>query len=183
MLLGVLVDYGGEGSDAGNDSDDEEEDLPADEVGADFMDDAKKHGATGLVAGEEYVKRRYVFGIKGIPRKETNWLEVSCDFPSMSLTSLAHLFRILPDWFLRNAGTKGGKSSKADIPIESSGELYSHVFGTTATPFERLVVDRKIMGPCWLNITAPKINKGEAVHSVSQNSTLCDLAHSIHWRS
>jgi len=109
MLLGVLVDYGGEGSDAGNDSDDEEEDLPADEVGADFMDDAKKHGATGLVAGEEYVKRRYVFGIKGIPRKETNWLEVSCDFPSMSLTSLAHLFREEVDSKLRGL-SEGGRS-------------------------------------------------------------------------
>jgi hypothetical protein len=34
------------------------------------------------VPAKEYVKRRYVFGIKGIPRKETNWLEVSADFPS-----------------------------------------------------------------------------------------------------
>lgn len=98
LMLGFrFADYGGEGSDAGNDSDDEEEDLPADEVGADFIDDAKKHGATGLVAGEEYVKRRYVFGIKGIPRKETNWLEVSCNFPSESRVSLFHLCLYLSD--------------------------------------------------------------------------------------
>lgn len=41
--------------------------------------------------------------------------------------------------------------------------MYTRVFGSTATPFERFVVDRKIMGPCWLNIKSPKINKGDAV--------------------
>ncbi|GAA5895337.1 DNA-directed DNA polymerase alpha catalytic subunit POL1 [Sporobolomyces salmoneus] len=134
--------YAGEadGSDAGNNSDDEDEEFPAEEVGEDFCDDAKKAGADGLVPAKEYVKRRYVFGIKGIPRKETNWLEVSSNFP-----------------------TTRGKAAKQDIPVDASGNLYSRVFGTTATPFERLVVDRKIMGPCWLNVTAPKINKGEAI--------------------
>ncbi|GAA5933337.1 uncharacterized protein JCM15063_001287 [Sporobolomyces koalae] len=133
--------YGADGSDAGNDSDDDEDDLPADEVGHDFCEDAKKQGATGLEPAVDYVKRRYVFGIKGIPRKETNWLEVSADFPS----------------------NKAGRMSKSDIPVDASGELYSHVFGTTATPFERFVVDRKVMGPCWLNVKAPKVNKGEAI--------------------
>lgn len=70
--------------------------------------------------------------------------------------------------------TKAGRSSKSDIPIDASGNLYTHVFGTTATPFERLVVDRKIMGPCWLNVTAPKINKGEAV-SFSESDLSCIL--------
>ncbi|GAA5981594.1 hypothetical protein JCM5350_008038 [Sporobolomyces pararoseus] len=133
--------YGAGGSDAGDNSDDEDGEFPAEEVAADFIDDAQKHGATGLVAAQDYVKKRYVFGIKGIPRNETNWLEVSADFPT----------------------TKAGRSSKSDIPIDASGNFYTHVFGTTATPFERLVVDRKIMGPCWLNVTAPKINKGEAI--------------------
>ncbi|GAA5897364.1 hypothetical protein JCM5296_004143 [Sporobolomyces johnsonii] len=125
----------------GDDSDDEDDELPCSDVAMDFCDDAQKHGATNVVAGEEYVKRRYAFGIKGVPRKETNWLEVTCDFPS----------------------SKGGKSGKADIPIDASGEQYTHVFGTTATVFERFVVDRKIMGPCWLNVKAPKVNRGEAI--------------------
>lgn len=56
-----------------------------------------------------------------------------------------------------------GKRNEVDIPIDASGEMYTRVFGSTATPFERFVVDRKIMGPCWLNIKSPKINKGDAV--------------------
>jgi hypothetical protein len=75
------------------------------------------------------------------------------------------------------SATKGGKTGKSDIPIDASGELYSHVFGTTATPFERLVVDRKIMGPCWLNVTAPKVNKGEAVSLGNDAVSLLYEAH------
>lgn len=56
-----------------------------------------------------------------------------------------------------------GKRNEADIPIEATGEMYTHVFGSTATPFERFVVDRKIMGPCWLKVKSPQINKGDAV--------------------
>ncbi|GAA6059765.1 hypothetical protein JCM10212_001973 [Sporobolomyces blumeae] len=133
--------YGADGSSDAGGSDDEAEELAFEDVAMDFCDDAKRHGATGLETGDAYVKRRYVFGIKGVPRHETNWLEVSCDFPS----------------------GKGGQSRKSDIPIDASGEMYSRVFGTTATPFERFVVDHKIMGPCWLSVKNPKINKGEAI--------------------
>lgn len=56
-----------------------------------------------------------------------------------------------------------GKRNEPDIPIEASGEHYSRVFGSTATPFERFVIDRKIMGPSWLNISKPKLNTGDAV--------------------
>lgn len=59
-----------------------------------------------------------------------------------------------------------GKRNEADIAVDASGEMYSHVFGSTATPFERFVVDRKIMGPCWLNIKGPNVNKGDAVRRV-----------------
>lgn len=34
---------------------------------------------------EAFVKKKYAFGTKGIPREETNWLEVLCDFPCMLL--------------------------------------------------------------------------------------------------
>lgn len=34
----------------------------------------------------------------------------------------------------------------------STGPTFSHIFGTNTTPFELLVVKRKIMGPCWLEI-------------------------------
>ncbi|GAA5879617.1 hypothetical protein JCM3774_004286 [Rhodotorula dairenensis] len=131
------AEYYGEDAD-GEDSDDEGEELPFDDVEGDFVDDANsKWNLKNVASTKGFVKRRYAFGIKGVPRKETNWLEVTCDFPV-------------------------GKRNEVDVPIDASGEMYSRVFGSTATPFERFVVDRKIMGPCWLNIKSPKINKGDA---------------------
>ncbi|GAA5888512.1 hypothetical protein JCM6882_008978 [Rhodosporidiobolus microsporus] len=129
--------YGGDVDE--DDSDDEDGDeLPFDDVEAGFTDDASdKWNLQNVRCTKEYVKRRYAFGIKGVPRVETNWLEVECDFPA-------------------------NKRNEVDIPIDASGEHYSRVFGSTATPFERFVVDRKIMGPCWLNIKSPKVNKGDA---------------------
>ncbi|GAA5963816.1 hypothetical protein JCM8115_006341 [Rhodotorula mucilaginosa] len=128
--------YGEDGDDEG--SDDENEELSFDDVESDFIDDAQgKWNLKNVASTKGFVKRRYAFGIKGVPRKETNWLEVTCDFPV-------------------------GKRNEVDIPIDASGEMYTRVFGSTATPFERFVVDRKIMGPCWLNIKSPKINKGDA---------------------
>ncbi|GAA6024619.1 hypothetical protein JCM10207_001023 [Rhodosporidiobolus poonsookiae] len=129
--------YGADADD--EDSDDEDGDeLPFDDVEVGFMDEARdRWNLQNATCTKGYVKRRYAFGIKGIPRVETNWLEVSCDFPS-------------------------GKRSETDIPIDASGEYYSRVFGSTATAFERFVVDRKIMGPCWLNVKNVKVNKGDA---------------------
>ncbi|GAA5986163.1 hypothetical protein JCM11641_004732 [Rhodosporidiobolus odoratus] len=128
--------YGGEVDE--EDSDDEGDDLPFDDVEMGFMDDAKdRWNLQNAACAKDYVERRYAFGIKGVPRTETNWLEVTCDFPA-------------------------NKRNEVDIPIDASGEHYSRVFGSTATPFERFVVDRKIMGPCWLHIKGPKVNKGDA---------------------
>ena len=36
--------------------------------------------------------------------------------------------------------------------MNTSGSTFSHVFGTNTSPFELLVVKRKIMGPGWLEI-------------------------------
>ncbi|BGP59681.1 DNA-directed DNA polymerase alpha catalytic subunit pol1 [Rhodotorula toruloides] len=128
--------YGGEVDE--DDSDDEDDELPFDDVEGDFLDDAKgKWNLRNVSSTQGYVKRRYAFGIMGVPRKKTNWLEVTCDFPA-------------------------GKRNESDIPIDAAGEQYSHVFGSTATAFERFVVAHKIMGPCWLNISKPKANKGDA---------------------
>lgn len=60
--------------------------------------------------------------------------------------------------------TEGGR----DIPLNASGERYSHVFGSNTSPFELFVVERKIMGPCWLNITGAEVTKEE----VSEAETL-----------
>lgn len=52
----------------------------------DFEDVAEKYGVTGISCGEDFVKRKYAFGIRGIPRGETDWVEATCDFPSASLS-------------------------------------------------------------------------------------------------
>jgi DNA polymerase alpha subunit A len=39
-----------------------------------------------------------------------------------------------------------------ELPSGTSGATFSHIFGSNTSPFELLVVKRKIMGPCWLEI-------------------------------
>ena len=47
------------------------------------------------------------------------------------------------------------------IDSECSGKTFSRVFGTNTSAFELLVLKRKIMGPCWLQIKKPHAeNKG-----------------------
>ncbi|KAI0902126.1 hypothetical protein F4806DRAFT_445772 [Annulohypoxylon nitens] len=42
--------------------------------------------------------------------------------------------------------------TKPQIPSESKGETFSHVFGTNTALFEQFVLWKNIMGPCWLKI-------------------------------
>lgn len=44
------------------------------------------------------------------------------------------------------------RSAEPELPLHASGPTFSHIFGTNTTPFELLVLKRKIMGPCWLEI-------------------------------
>lgn len=45
------------------------------------------------------------------------------------------------------------KSKGVVIPSNLSGETFSAVFGSNTSIFESFVLQRQIMGPCWLNIT------------------------------
>ena len=77
--------YGGDGGDSDDSDDDEGDELAFDDVEDDFLSDAKgKWNLQNPSCTRGYVKRQYAFGIKGVPRKETNWLEVTCDFPGAS---------------------------------------------------------------------------------------------------
>ncbi|OTA66549.1 putative DNA polymerase alpha catalytic subunit [Hypoxylon sp. EC38] len=42
--------------------------------------------------------------------------------------------------------------TKPQIPAETTGETFSHVFGTNTALFEQFVLWKNIMGPCWLKI-------------------------------
>jgi DNA polymerase alpha subunit A len=54
------------------------------------------------------------------------------------------------------------------LPLELSGETFSHVFGTNTNIFEQFVLWKNIMGPCWL-----KIDNGD--FQSLQNSSWCKL--------
>ncbi|KAI0540787.1 hypothetical protein GGR58DRAFT_87542 [Xylaria digitata] len=45
--------------------------------------------------------------------------------------------------------------TKPQISPETTGETFSHVFGTNTALFEQFVLWKNIMGPCWLNIKDP----------------------------
>ncbi|TFK68725.1 hypothetical protein BDN72DRAFT_948057 [Pluteus cervinus] len=79
----------------------------------------------------KFVKRKYAFGDRNIPREETQWLKVVYGFHEKT------------------------------IPSEAQSPTIASIFGTNTSAFELLVLKRKIMGPCWLTIKNPEIeNKG-----------------------
>ncbi|KAG8930695.1 DNA-directed DNA polymerase alpha catalytic subunit pol1 [Tulasnella sp. 418] len=67
-------------------------------------------------------------------------------------------------------GDKGGKTKyykvvygfdQPQIPIDSSTPNIERIYGTNTSAFEMLVIKRKIMGPCWLEVKNPEVsNKG-----------------------
>lgn len=68
------------------------------------------------------VTRKYAFEQPNVPRGESEWFKVVYGF------------------------------DQPPLPMSLSGETFSKAFGTNTSPFEMLVIKRKIMGPCWLNI-------------------------------
>ncbi|KAJ3026454.1 UNVERIFIED_CONTAM: DNA-directed DNA polymerase alpha catalytic subunit pol1 [Siphonaria sp. JEL0065] len=49
------------------------------------------------------------------------------------------------------------------IPLDTSGQCFSHIFGTNANALENFIIKRKIMGPCWLEIKSPALSR----HNIS----------------
>lgn len=118
-------------------------DMPA--VWKDFDQVRKKAGITGWKA--KFVKRRYAFGESDVPREETQWLKVVYGFKGMFSYSVGVLcsssIRVL--------------LSEPQIPANVSSPTFSRIFGTNTNAFELLVMKRKIMGPCWLQIKKPHV--------------------------
>ncbi|XP_066519942.1 DNA polymerase alpha catalytic subunit isoform X2 [Hoplias malabaricus] len=44
------------------------------------------------------------------------------------------------------------------LPSDLKGATFSHVFGTNTSSLERLLLSRKIHGPCWLDIKTPTLS-------------------------
>ncbi|KAG5716236.1 DNA polymerase alpha catalytic subunit [Termitomyces sp. T112] len=76
----------------------------------------------------KFVKRKYAFGEKDVPRGESQWLKVVYGFDD------------------------------PQIPSNACSPNIAQIFGTNTTAFELLVLKRKIMGPCWLEIKNPQID-------------------------
>ncbi|GAB1605260.1 DNA polymerase alpha catalytic subunit-like [Argonauta hians] len=48
-----------------------------------------------------------------------------------------------------------------DLPMlnkDLKGETFSHIFGTTTSGLEILLLDRKMKGPCWLDLKSPQVS-------------------------
>lgn len=54
----------------------------------------------------------------------------------------------------------------APLPLELAGDTFSRVFGTNTAMFEQFVLYRRVMGPCWLEVSG-------ADAAAAQNSTWC----------
>lgn len=57
---------------------------------------------------------------------------------------------------------------KPALPLDTTGETFSHVFGTNTALFEQFVLWKNIMGPCWLKIE-------EADFTAVNNASWCKL--------
>ncbi|KAH9967412.1 DNA polymerase alpha catalytic subunit [Russula dissimulans] len=75
----------------------------------------------------KFVKRRYAFGEPDVPRDQAQWLKVVYGF------------------------------EEPQISANVSSPTFSRIFGTNTSAFELLVLKRKIMGPCWLQIKKPHV--------------------------
>lgn len=126
-----------------------------------------------LEFGTDFVKKKYAFEIKEIPRGESDWLEVTYPFDGKKQLALVSLPCLVLPIFL----TDRIQFSCIDVqlPLDLASGTFSHVLGTNTTPFERFVVDRKIMGPCWLNIKNAQISSDGVscvVHRLSPSDTI-----------
>lgn len=86
-----------------------------------------KFGLKSLKARPE--AKKYAFELPGVP-KEKEYLKV-----------------LLP--------YQPPKNARMNLPPDLEGETFSHVFGTNSSIFETFVLQRNIMGPCWIEIKAP----------------------------
>ncbi|EAZ62837.2 DNA-directed DNA polymerase alpha Required for mitotic DNA synthesis, premeiotic DNA synthesis, recombination, and full sporulation [Scheffersomyces stipitis CBS 6054] len=128
---------------------DDEEDVQQPVTALDVNDEVTplllhQFGLDGLRAKPE--KMKYAFELAGIP-KETEYLKILLPF-------------------------KTNKNKNIVMPSELEGETFSHVFGTNASIFEAFVLQRNIMGPCWIEVSNGDFNS-------IQNTSHCQVEVSI----
>ena len=133
-------------------------DMPA--VWKDFDQVRKKAGIAGWKA--KFVKRRYAFGESDVPREETQWLKVVYGFKGV----FSHFVGFL-------CSSTICVLSEPQIPANVSSPTFSRIFGTNTNAFELLVMKRKIMGPCWLQIKKPNVEYKGVYSFQKRKSCVC----------
>ena len=67
------------------------------------------------------------------------------------------------------------------VPTTACSQNIAQIFGTNTNAFELLVLKRKIMGPCWIQIKHPKVdNKGVAGCHLYPLPFVCSLPIHVH---
>ncbi|KAI5966943.1 POL1 [Candida pseudojiufengensis] len=89
--------------------------------------------------------KKYAFELADIP-KETEYLKVLLPFNSIT--------------------------NKQILPADTEGSTFCHIFGSNTNMFEEFVTQRRIMGPCWLEIQGGDFN-------AIRNSTHCQVEVAI----
>jgi DNA polymerase alpha subunit A len=102
----------------------------------------RKHGVEGRFAMKK-VMRKYAFELEDVPHGESEWYKVVYGYDRKLVTSLIHREHRVAD---------RSTIVEPQLPLDSCGATFSKIFGTNTSAFEMLVVKRKIMGPCWLEI-------------------------------
>jgi DNA polymerase alpha subunit A len=116
------------------------------DVYQDFDTVRKKMGIKKWKA--KFVKRKYAFGEKDVPKEERQWMKVVYSFEGTLPLNIV----VLND---------NEYFPEPQIPATAHSPNFSRIFGSNTSAFEILVLKRKIMGPCWLQIKKPHVeNKG-----------------------
>ncbi|OEJ88387.1 DNA polymerase alpha catalytic subunit A [Hanseniaspora osmophila] len=104
---------------------------------------SEKYGLPTLRAKPE--KMKYAFELPGIPKRETEYLKVLVPYS----TPKNSFKKITLDMFKQKTLNN---QEEENFPIQ-------HIFGASSSIFESFVVQRKIMGPCWLALRNVEFDK------------------------
>lgn len=103
-----------------------------------------------LITGAELDGAEMHKEISNVLRNKFNTHEFKCKFVEKEL--------IRDESFGSNGGAKTRlmevlySAEKGKLPSDLKGDTFSHTFNTSVTPLERLLIEKKFMGPGWIEI-------------------------------
>jgi DNA polymerase elongation subunit (family B) len=97
------------------------------QVYSEFLQTFHKHVGQHARVAVKKVERNYAFELPEVPREKTSYLKVVYDGKHPSL------------------------------PHDLSGDTFSRIFGSHASPLENFLLKRDLMGPCWLRVLNARV--------------------------